>query len=65
MANPIAVSTFRSTIKRIASTIATPAMIVYCRVRYAFAPSCTAPEISCMRSLPGDFASRRRVITAP
>ena len=45
--------------------IATPAMIVYWRVRYAFAPSWTAPEISRIRSLPGERASSRWVITAP
>ena len=38
----------------IARTTATIPMIVYWRFRYAAAPSCTAAEISCIRSLPGD-----------
>ena len=44
---------------------ATPAMIWYWRVRYALAPSCTAAEMRCISSLPGDFASSQRVVTAP
>ena len=48
-----------------ASGTATMAMIEYWVRRYASAPSWTAPEISCMRSLPGDSASRRWVATTP
>ena len=29
-------------------------MVTTCRWRYAFAPSCTAAEISCIFSLPGE-----------
>ena len=62
---PIAVSALRRTIRSTASTTATPAMIVYWRVRYAFAPSCTAAEISCIRSLPGERASSLCVTRPP
>ena len=46
-------------------TIATTAIVWYCRRRYAEAPSCTAREISCMRSLPGDCCSSHHVSTTP
>ena len=49
----------------IASTTATPAMIVYCRRRYACAPSCTAMEMSCISWLPGESASSQREVTTP
>ena len=63
--NPIPVLTsWRITI-RIASGTATTAMIVYWRLRYAWAPSWTAAEISCMRSLPGGLRSRRWVTSRP
>ena len=40
--------------------MATAAIVVYCRRRYAAAPSCTAREISCIRSLPaGCFSSHQ------
>ena len=65
MTKPMPVATSWSSAIRIASGTATTAMIMYWRFRYAFAPSCTAPEISCMRSLPGDFASSRWVTRAP
>ena len=62
---PMPVATSWSSAIRIASGMATMAMIRYWRFRYALAPSWTAPEISCIRSFPGDFASRRWVISAP
>ncbi len=40
------------------STTATPAMIVYWRVRYAWAPSCTAAAISRIRSSPAGWRRR-------
>ena len=40
-------------------------MIVYWRLRYAAAPSCTAWEIACICSLPGDWDSSQRVVAAP
>ncbi len=45
------------------STAATTEIVMYCRRRYADAPSCTARAISCMRSLPAGRASRRTVRT--
>jgi hypothetical protein len=51
--------------RRIASTTATPAMIVYWRRRYAFAPSWTAVEMSCISWLPGDRLSSQREVTTP
>ncbi len=36
-------------------TAAITLIVTTCRFRYAFAPSCTAAEICCMRSLPADF----------
>ena len=36
-------------------TTAIALIVTTCRFRYAFAPSCTAAEICCMRSLPADF----------
>ena len=39
----------------------TMAMVVYWRLRYAAAPSCTAPEISCMRCVPALLASTERL----
>ena len=54
-----------ATASTIASTTATPAMIVYWRRRYAFAPSCTAREISCISALPGERASSQREVTMP
>ena len=62
---PIPVVTSWSTAIRIASGIATRAMIMYWRFRYALAPSWTASEISCMRSLPGERLSSRLVTSAP
>ena len=46
-------------------TTATPAMIVYWRFRYAFAPSCTAAEMGCISSLPGESDSSQREVTIP
>ena len=65
MTKPIPVVTSWRIAIRIASGMATIAMIVYWRLRYAFAPSWTAPEISCMRSLPGERPSSRCVTSAP
>ena len=64
-AKPIATRMFWSGISRMNTTTPTAAMIVYCRVRYAEAPSWTAAEIARMRSLPGDSASRERAVTKP
>jgi hypothetical protein len=47
------------------STSAMPAITVYCRFRYARAPSWIAPEISRIRSFPGERASSWREVTAP
>ena len=63
--NPIATRTFSAIRSAIASTIATIPMIVYWRRRYACAPSCTAREISRMRSVPGDLASSQREVARP
>src|SRR5215217_3140310 len=49
----------------IASTTATPPMIVYWRRRYAVAPSCTAREMRCISSFPGERASSQREVTTP
>ena len=62
---PIAVWTSSAIASAIAITTATMPMIVYCRFRYAAAPSCTALEMACICSLPGDWASSQRVVTAP
>ena len=64
---PIAVPqprSFQSPITR-KRTTATPEMVMYWRRRYAVAPSCTAREISCMRSVPGDCCSSHQVSTTP
>src|SRR5574340_855250 len=50
--NPGAVTLSRNTAIRSASTTPTIAIVRYCRARYAAAPCCTAPEISCIRALP-------------
>ncbi len=63
--NPIATRMFCSGIRMMKTTTPTAAMIVYWRVRYAEAPSCTAAEIDCIRSLPGDSASSAREVTTP
>src|ERR1700692_307241 len=47
------------------STTPTPAIVVYWRFRYARAPCCTAREMLCIFSLPGESASRDRVVTRP
>src|SRR4029077_1403456 len=47
------------------STKPTAAIVVYWRLRYARAPCWTALEIACMRSFPGDSASRERVVRRP
>src|SRR3954447_2150198 len=52
-------------IRAMNSRTPTPAITVYWRFRYAEAPSCTAPEIVRMRSLPGDSARSCRDVTAP
>jgi hypothetical protein len=49
---PTAVFSPRNTRMSTASTTPTIAMVLYCRARYAAAPCCTAPAISCMRALP-------------
>jgi hypothetical protein len=43
----------------------TPAIVVYCRLRYAVAPSCTAAEIERILSLPGESASSDRAVSTP
>ena len=43
----------------------TSAIVVYWRLRYAWAPCWTAFEIACIRSLPGESASRDRVVRTP
>jgi hypothetical protein len=63
--NPMAVRTSRAMASTMASTTATMPMIWYWRLRYAWAPSCTAFEISCMRSLPGDLDSSQRDVSRP
>ncbi len=47
------------------SRMPTAAIVEYWRLRYARAPSCTAAEIDCMRSLPGESASSDLTVTAP
>ena len=47
------------------STTPTTAIVVYWRFRYARAPCWTASEIACIRSLPGESASRERVVSSP
>ena len=47
------------------TTTATTAMVVYCRFRYAAAPSWMAAAISRMRSVPADWASTQRVSARP
>ena len=42
-------------------TIATTAIVVYCFFRYAAAPSCTAAEISRIRSFPAGCLSSQKV----
>src|SRR5215218_5228028 len=49
----------------IASTTATPAMIVYWRRRYALAPSWTAVEMSCISWLPGESDKSQRDVSTP
>src|ERR1700694_13637 len=46
-------------------TTPTAAIVAYCRLRYARAPSWTAAEIERIRSLPGDRARRDRAVSAP
>ncbi len=46
-------------------TTPTMAMVVYCRRRYAWAPSWIAAAISCMRSLPGEARSSAADCAAP
>jgi hypothetical protein len=65
MRKPMATRMFWSGISRMNTTTPTAAMIVYWRVRYADAPSWTAAEIACIRSLPGDSASSDREVTKP
>jgi hypothetical protein len=48
-----------------ASTAATAPMIVYCRFRYALAPSWTAREIDCISSLPGGSDRSHREVSTP
>ena len=64
---PIAVPQPRSFQKPITRkrTTATTAMVVYWRRRYAEAPSWTAREISCMRSVPAGCWSSHSVSTTP
>jgi hypothetical protein len=45
--------------------IATIAIVVYWRRRYAAAPSCTARAISCIRSVPAGRPSSQRVSQRP
>jgi len=47
------------------TTRPTTAIVEYWRFRYARAPCCTAREMLCMRSLPGDISSSERVVSAP
>jgi len=47
------------------STTATPAMIVYCRRRYAWAPSWMAAAIDRIRSLPAGFRSTCTIRPTP
>ena len=65
MANPTATEMFWTKISATNSTTPTPAITVYWRVRYARAPSCTAPEIRTITSLPGESASSERVVSNP
>ena len=46
-------------------TTPTTAIVVYWRLRYARAPSCTADEIETIFSLPGESASSERTVSAP
>ncbi|MCG3188499.1 MAG: hypothetical protein LKCHEGNO_00531 [Burkholderiaceae bacterium] len=62
---PAAVLPPRKIAIRIASTTPTMAIVRYWRARYAAAPCCTAPEISCMRALPGSLLRMRPRCTNP
>ncbi len=52
---PAAVGRPRKIASSTVSTTPTMAMVRYCRVRYAAAPSWIASAISCMRALPGSW----------
>src|SRR5688572_6132750 len=62
---PLASEASRAIASTLASTTATPAMIVYWRRRYAVAPSCTAVEMACISALPGESDSSQRDVTTP
>jgi hypothetical protein len=51
--------------RRAARMTATTAMVRYCRLRYAAAPSWMARAIACICSLPAGFASTRRMRYRP
>jgi hypothetical protein len=65
MAKPMATSMFWSGISATNSTTPTIPITVYWRFRYAEAPSWMARDRPRMVSLPGDSASRARLVTAP
>ena len=65
MTKPIATDRFWMKISAMARTTPTIAIAMYCRLRYARAPSCTAPEMRTISALPGDSASSERVVRTP
>jgi len=65
MANPSATNQPRKYPTTKKMTIPTPAMVVYCRFRYACAPSRTAAEISCMRWLPASACMTDQIAQTP
>ena len=65
IAKPIATDTFWMKISAMHRITPTIAIVVYWRFRYARAPSWTAPEMRTMSALPGDSASRERVVRTP
>ena len=64
-AKPTATSMLCSGIRTTNRTAPTMPIVVYWRRRYAEAPSCTAFEISTMRSLPGERANSDLAVSAP
>ncbi len=65
IAKPIATDTSWMKISAMHRTTPTIAMVVYWRLRYARAPSCTAPEMRTISVLPGESASSERVVNTP
>ena len=62
---PIATVTLWTKMSATKRTTPTMPIVVYWRRRYAEAPSWTAADRLCIVSLPGDSASRDRVVSSP